>query len=111
MTAKIFHDSVKLSSFSSMAKRKAAVKQAKGKSSARETPASLERQDAYTLHKSERKRFPRNPHRVTNDMKVWESDLLDVENISKYNNNFKYLLTVIDVFTKILHVVVLKSKT
>jgi len=39
-------------------------------------------------------------------MEVWESDLLDLQNISKFNNNYKYLLTVI-----VLHVVPLKSKT
>jgi len=38
-------------------------------------------------------------------------DLLDVQNISKFNNNYKYLITVIDVFSKFLHVVPLKSKT
>jgi transposase InsO family protein len=44
-------------------------------------------------------------------MEVWESDLLHVQNASKFNNNYKYLLTVIDVFSKFLHVVPLKSKT
>jgi len=44
-------------------------------------------------------------------MEVWESDLLDVQNISKFNDNYKYLLTVIDVFSKSLNVVPLKSKT
>jgi hypothetical protein len=44
-------------------------------------------------------------------MDVWEADLLDVQGISKFNDNFKYLLTVIDVFSKFLHVVPLNSKT
>jgi hypothetical protein len=44
-------------------------------------------------------------------MEVWESDLLDFQNISKFNDNYKNLLTVIDVFSKFLHVVPLKSKT
>ena len=44
-------------------------------------------------------------------MEVWESDPLDVHNISKYNDNYKYLLTLIDVFQNLLHVVTLKSKT
>jgi hypothetical protein len=44
-------------------------------------------------------------------MELWESDLLDVQNIRKFNNYYKYLLTVIDVFSKFLHVVPLKSKT
>ena len=44
-------------------------------------------------------------------MEVWESEMLDVQNISKFNNNYKYLLTVIDVFSKFLFVVPLTSKT
>jgi hypothetical protein len=43
-------------------------------------------------------------------MDVWETDLLDVQTISKYDN-FKYLLTLIDVFSQFLKVVPLKSKT
>ena len=44
-------------------------------------------------------------------MDVWEGDLLNVQGISKFNDKFKYLLTVVDVFSKFLHVVPLKSKT
>jgi hypothetical protein len=40
-------------------------------------------------------------------MEVWEFDLLNVKNISK----FKYFLTVIDLFSKSLHVISLKYKT
>jgi hypothetical protein len=44
-------------------------------------------------------------------MGVWESDLVDVQSFSKDNDKYRYLLTVIDVFTKYLHVVPLRSKT
>ena len=44
-----------------------------------------------------------------NDM--WECDLLDVQGLSKYNDGVKYLLTVIDVFSKFLHIIPLRSKT
>jgi transposase InsO family protein len=39
-----------------------------------------------------------------------EADLVDVQAFSKFNDNYKYLLTVIDVFSKFLHIVPLKSK-
>jgi transposase InsO family protein len=42
---------------------------------------------------------------------VWECDLLDVQWLSKYNDAYKYVLTVIDTFSKFLHMVPLKSKT
>ena len=44
-------------------------------------------------------------------MELWEPDLLDVQNIGKFNDNYKYILTVIDVFSKFLHAVPLRSKT
>ena len=56
-------------------------------------------QDAYTLHKPLRRRFPRNPYTV-NNLDVWVADLVDVQEFSKFNDNYKYLLTVIDVFSK-----------
>jgi len=41
---------------------------------------------------------------------VWESYLVDVQGLSKYDDGVKYLLTVIDVFSKFLHIITLKSK-
>jgi len=55
-------------------------------------------QDAYTLHRQVRKRFPRNPYSVDNIMDVWKCDLVDVQALSWHNDGVKYLLTVIDVF-------------
>ena len=109
MNAKLFYDVSKPSAISTLAKIQAAIEgQAEGKS----VPlAWLEREDAYTLHKTVRKHFPRNPYVVSNVMDVWEADLLDVKNVSKFNDNYKYLLTVFDVFSKFLHVVPLTSKT
>ena len=42
-------------------------------------------------------------------MDVWEYDLLDVRDLSKFNHNYRYILSVIDVFSKFLHQVPLKS--
>jgi hypothetical protein len=62
MTARLFYDPGKPSAFSFLAKLQAAIKQAKGKISTRETQDWLECQDAYSLHKPVRKHFPRNPY-------------------------------------------------
>ena len=43
-------------------------------------------------------------------MDVWERDLLVVQILGKYNDNYKYLVIVIDI-TKFLHIVQLRSKT
>jgi transposase InsO family protein len=42
---------------------------------------------------------------------VWELDLIDVQNLAKYNDNQRYLLSAIEVFSKFLHIFHLKSKT
>jgi hypothetical protein len=108
MFAKPFYVPSKPSAFPTLAKPQAAVSEAKGKKpSPRATQEWLHQQDAYTLHKPLRKRLPRNPYLVNND--AWEADLLDVQNLSKHNDNCKYLLTVFDVLSKFLHVVPLKN--
>jgi len=68
----------------------------------------LEQQDAYSLHNSVRKRFPRNPYIVSNILVLWEADLVDVQFLATQNDGHRYLLTLIDVFTKYLHIVPLK---
>jgi hypothetical protein len=71
----------------------------------------LLQQDSYTLHRPVRKRFLRNPYTTTNIINVCECDLIDVQNFSKFNDKYKYLLSVIDVFSKFLHIVPLRVKT
>jgi hypothetical protein len=73
--------------------------------------ARLLKQDTYTLHRAVRKLFPRNPYTVNNINDVWESDVVDFQGLNRYNDGVKYLLTVIDVFSKFLHIIPLKSKT
>jgi transposase InsO family protein len=44
-------------------------------------------------------------------MDIWECYLIDVQSLSKFNDAYKFLLTVIDNFSIFLHLVPLKSKT
>jgi transposase-like protein len=71
----------------------------------------LLKQDSHTLHRPVRKRFPRNSYKVTNAMDVWECDVMDVKTFSKSNDRYRYLLSVIDAFSKLLHIVPLRTKT
>jgi hypothetical protein len=48
---------------------------------------------------------------VTNIDDVWEMDLADLSSISKYNDKYKYLLNVIDIFSRFAWSVPLKDKT
>ena len=42
---------------------------------------------------------------------IWGTDLLDLQAFSKDNDGIKYLLTVIDIFSKFVWVIPLKRKT
>jgi len=63
------------------------------------------------ITQSRAKTVSHDPYTVNNINIVWESDLVDVQNLSKYNDGVKYLLTVKDVFSEFLHIISLKSKT
>jgi transposase InsO family protein len=55
--------------------------------------------------------FPRNPYTVTNIDDVWEMDLADLSSLSKYNEKYKYLLNVIDIFSQYAWSVSRQEKT
>ena len=98
----LYYNPANPSAFSTLKRLLAATKQRKRPS---EIQAWLEKQDAYTLHQPVRKCFPRNPYSVNNLIDVWKSYLVYVQALSKYNDQFKYLLTVIDFFSQYLHFV------
>jgi hypothetical protein len=115
--SKLYYELDAPSAFSSLKHLAAAVgkqqqnTKQKKQSKPSEIKAWLETQDAYTQHTRVRKCFPRNRYAVNNMNDVWEIDLIDVQNLSKYNDSHKYLLSAIDVFSKYLHILPLKSKT
>ena len=42
---------------------------------------------------------------------TWSADLIDKSSLSKYNNNYKFILNVIDIFTKYARAIPLKNKS
>ena len=44
-------------------------------------------------------------------VKTWSADLIDKSSLSEYNNNHKFILTVIDIFTKYAWAIPLKNKS
>lgn len=66
----------------------------------------------YTVHYPRRHNFPRNPIMVNHVHELHQADLADMsqERFVSKNDGFKYLLTVIDVFSKQARVEPLKSK-
>ena len=55
---------------------------------------------SYRLHKPRRRHFPTLPVKVFTINEQWTADLIEVINISKQHKGYKYLLTVVDVFSK-----------
>ena len=71
----------------------------------------LSGQETYSLHRPARKNFERN-HVVT--VGAWEqgdSDLMDLQRYAKQNNGIRFILIMIDVFSRYLWVAPLKSKS
>ncbi|XP_071575681.1 uncharacterized protein [Temnothorax nylanderi] len=71
----------------------------------------LETQDAYTLHRPSRRKFPRLHYTVTNIDDLWEADLIELRNLKSYNDGYSYLLVIIDVLSKYAWVEPLRDKT
>ena len=70
----------------------------------------LRSEQAYTLHKPARRRFTRNHIYVAKIDAQWQTDLADMHGISRQNGVMRYLLTVIDVFSKLAWAVPVHSK-
>ena len=66
---------------------------------------------SHTLHKPRRRRFPTRPTLVFGVDEQWQMDLVDMQKLSKWNQGVKYLLTVIDVFSKRAWAEPLKNKS
>ena len=64
----------------------------------------------YSLYKDARKTWNRNRIFVSQIDEQWECDLLDVNYDSRKNKGIRYLLVIIDVFSKYLFVKPLKNK-
>ena len=69
------------------------------------------KQNTYTLHKQKRKNFLRNKVLVKNINEQFQADIVDMQMFSKHNNNYKYILTVIDVLSKYAFAKPLKTKS
>ncbi|KAK3932326.1 LOW QUALITY PROTEIN: Putative uncharacterized transposon-derived protein [Frankliniella fusca] len=52
----------------------------------------LQGEDAYTLHKPARRRFPRNVTYADNIDESWQTDLTDFQSLKKDNDGFSYIL-------------------
>ena len=66
---------------------------------------------AEELYKSVTRKFKRRRININAIDEIWAADLIDMQEFSKDNNVIKYLLTVIDIFSKFAWIIPLKRKT
>ena len=66
---------------------------------------------AEELYKPISKKFDRRRVNVNGIDEIWAAALIDMQAFSKDNKGIKYLLTVIDVFSKFVWIFPLKRKT
>lgn len=71
----------------------------------------IEKDLGLMLHKLRRRKFPTLPVKMFNIHEQWSSDLIEVINIYRYIKGYKYLLTMVDVFSKHACVEPIKNKT
>ena len=69
----------------------------------------MQSQKTYTLHKPKNINFKRSQFVSSEIDGFWATDLADLSKYKKYNDNFNYLLIVIDILTKYSWVVPLKN--
>lgn len=67
-------------------------------------------QNAYTIHKDRRIRFPRNRVIAYSKDYQWMADLVFLPKLAKDNDGYRYIMVVIDVFSKYVWVRPTKTK-
>ena len=70
----------------------------------------LKKLDVYTLHKPRRIHYSRNPTVVADIDQQWQADLADMQQVSRQNSGYNYLLTVVDCFSKFGFAIPVKKK-
>ena len=65
---------------------------------------------AYSLHKPARRTYPRNKTYVSGIDAQWQADLADMQSLARDNDGMRYILTVIDVFSKYAWAIPIKDK-
>ena len=71
----------------------------------------LSKLDSYTLHKNARKRFKTQPVIIGTVNELHQADLMDMVSIMAHNNGMRYILVVIDCFSRMAWAEPLKTKS
>lgn len=72
---------------------------------------ALEASDAYTLHREYKQPRYYNPYYVYKQREQVQADLIDVRELARYNDGVTYLLLLIDLFSRRVWTLPMRSKT
>jgi transposase InsO family protein len=71
----------------------------------------LQGQLSHTLHRQKRINFKRNHYNVYSINELWQADLMDLPSLADHNDGYKFILLIIDCFSRFIWTRPLKSKT
>ena len=108
--SEIYTDISNPASYGSVDKLYRASKIINNKISRNDVKKFLANNRTYTLHRQSRKKFIRRRIFSKHPKHIASSDLADLSLLSRYNNGVKYLLVIIDIFSRFLSVYPLKRK-
>lgn len=83
----------------------------KGKIKRKTIQEWLSGQLAHTLHKQRRVNFKHNRYNLTNINDQWQADLMDIPSLKNENDGYRYVLLVIDSFSRLISVRPLRLKS
>lgn len=73
--------------------------------------AWLTQQRTYSLHKPVRKKFPTRRYIARGINYQWQADLVEMQHYARENDGYRYILTIIDVFSRFAYAKALKTKS
>jgi transposase InsO family protein len=76
-----------------------------------ETEKWLKEQWAYSLHKPTRQKFPRRKYVSRGLNEQWQADLVEMQHYSVENQGYRYILCVIDIFSRYAYARPLMTKS
>ena len=109
--SEIYYDVSHPAGYSSIEKLYNAAKKIDPSITLNQVKVWLRHQETYTLHRKIIRKFRRRKTIARGIDYNWQIDLVDLSKLSVFNRGYKFLLTVIDVFSRYAFVRPLKNKT
>jgi hypothetical protein len=72
---------------------------------------NIRKKISYELHKQARKHFTTRKTVLKGLNDLYQADIVDMSSLSKFNSNYKFILTIINCFTKVAYAFPLKQKS